>query len=283
MADHDHAAGEASRPPRARAACRRRGRSSARREAARCRRSSGPWPAGHGCAHRRIAGRPFSAGRCRGSRSSRRRLAPCSSRPPTTIAVDSPGDLVEDGRVSVEVVPRLVDVGEHDRARRSRARRRRACRRRRSSGTASSCRRRSGRSHRRCLRGAARKDSPSISNRSPKPFTRPSASTTRSPRRGPGGIVISSLSARRSAASGLGDEVVVGVDAGLALGLAGPRRHPDPLELALRALPGGRRRPSPRRRDEPASARARRSSSPARGCPRPRSSSRIQPATLSRK
>ena len=31
----------------------------------------------------------------------------------------------------------------------------------------------------------------------------------------------------------LGEQLLVGVEAGLALGLAGPRRHPDPVELAL--------------------------------------------------
>ncbi len=42
----------------------------------------------------------------------------------------------------------------------------------------------------------------------------------------------------RPALGGLGlrHEVVVGVDAGLPLGLAGPGRHPDPLELALKRL-----------------------------------------------
>src|SRR5690606_27205873 len=39
---------------------------------------------------------------------------------------------------------------------------------------------------------------------------------------------------------GLGAQLLVGLQAGLALGLAGLGRHADPLELALeRALPGG--------------------------------------------
>ena len=64
VADHDGAAGERlERRPRARAACRRRGRWSARRAAARCRRTSAAWPGGRGCARRRRGRRPASAGR----------------------------------------------------------------------------------------------------------------------------------------------------------------------------------------------------------------------------
>ena len=79
------------------------------------------------------------------------------------------------------------------------------------------------------------------------------------------------------------EQLFVGVEAGLALGLAGARRHADPLQLALeRLLPlaSPTSLPAP---SAPASARARRSSCPSRGCRAPRSSSRIHSATLSRK
>ena len=78
-------------------------------------------------------------------------------------------------------------------------------------------------------------------------------------------------------------QVLVGVEARLALGLPRARRHADPLQLAReRALPL-RSPASLRARAASASARARTSSCLPTGCREPRSSSRIQPATLSRK
>ena len=61
---------------------------------------------------------------------------------------------------------------------------------------------------------------------------------------------------------GLGLQLVVGEQAGLALRLAGLGGHPHPLELALQACAGGPTQTSPRARDEPASAPASPSSSP---------------------
>ena len=56
VADDDGAAGERLEArPRAPAACRRRGRWSARRAAGRCRPTGAAWPGGRGCARRRTA------------------------------------------------------------------------------------------------------------------------------------------------------------------------------------------------------------------------------------
>ena len=69
------------------------------------------------------------------------------------------------------------------------------------------------------------------------PCAGPCASTTRSPRRGPGGIVISALAVALLGRLVLGQQLLVAREARLALGLARARRHAHPLELALeRAL-----------------------------------------------
>ena len=86
----------------------------------------------------------------------------------------------------VEVGARLVDVGELDRVADPQRRRRPAAPRRRSCGRASSCRRRSGRSRRRCRRAAARTSGPRRAAGRRSPSRRASASTTTSPSRGPG-------------------------------------------------------------------------------------------------
>ena len=88
------------------------------------------------------------------------------------------------------------------------------------------------------------------------------------PDRGPGGMVSLDPVRPPFGGLGLGHEVVVGGDARLALALACPGRHADPLELALERGSDGRGRPSPPRRGAPASARATTSSCPPRGCPR---------------
>ena len=64
---------------------------------------------------------------------------------------------------------------------------------------------------------------------------------------------------------------------------AAPSGSSAPTRARAGAYGAARRSASPRSRAAPASARATRSSCPGTGCPRPRSSSRIQPATLSRK
>ena len=62
---------------------------------------------------------------------------------------------------------------------------------------------------------------------------------TVSPRRGPGGMAIFELAAAVLVVLGLGQELLVGAESGLALGLAGLGRQPDPLQLAgQRALAG---------------------------------------------
>ena len=63
---------------------------------------------------------------------------------------------------------------------------------------------------------------------------------TWSPRWGPGGMWICSLSGARSARLGLGLQLLVGGEPGLALGLAGLGRHAHPLELALEGALAGR-------------------------------------------
>ena len=62
---------------------------------------------------------------------------------------------------------------------------------------------------------------------------------TVSPRRGPGGIAISSLFAGVALGLGLGLQLVVGGQPGLALRLAGLGRHAHPLELALERAAAG--------------------------------------------
>ena len=104
------------------------------------------------------------------------------------------GDLLPDGVLRVEVGARLVDVGELDRVADAQRRRCPAAPRPRSSGTASSCRRRSGRSTPTMPPGGSEKVMSSTSRRSPKPFETPSASTTTSPSRGPAGMWISTRS-----------------------------------------------------------------------------------------
>ena len=64
-----------------------------------------------------------------------------------------------------------------------------------------------------------------------------SASTTRSPSRGPGGIEICNFVFAALGRLGLGDELFVRGDTSLALGLAGARRHADPFQLALEGAP----------------------------------------------
>ena len=62
---------------------------------------------------------------------------------------------------------------------------------------------------------------------------------TESPRRGPGGMAISSSRLAVLVVVGLGQQLLVGAEAGLALGLAGPRGQAHPFELAReRALAG---------------------------------------------
>ena len=84
-----------------------------------------------------------------------------------------------------------------------------------------------------------------MSSRSPKPLVRCSASMTTSPRRSPDGMMISSLSAPPLGGLGLGEQLLVGGEAGLALGLAGLGRHAHPLELALEGALAGRTPASP--------------------------------------
>ena len=79
----------------------------------------------------------------------------------------------------------------------------------------------------------------SMSRRSPKPLRSPSISMTVSPRRGPGGMAISRRWSSPSGGLGLGLQLVVGGEAGLALGLAGLGRHPHPLQLALEGAAAG--------------------------------------------
>ena len=81
--------------------------------------------------------------------------------------------------------------------------------------------------------GGSKNVSPSTSTRSPNALATPVASTTWSPRRGPGGIIELHLVGTPLRRLGLGDQVVVGGDAGSALALAGAGRHPYPLELTL--------------------------------------------------
>ena len=82
-------------------------------------------------------------------------------------------------------------------------------------------------------------DRSSMSRRSPKPLRRPSTSMTVSPRRGPGGMAISRRVSSPRAASASACRLVVGGEAGLALGLAGLRGHAHPLQLALERAPAG--------------------------------------------
>ena len=85
------------------------------------------------------------------------------------------GDLLPHRVLRVEAAARLIDVGELRPCRRPGARRRRAAPRPRSSGRASSCRRRSGRSHRRCRPEAAKTSGPrrAAGRRSPSRRARP--------------------------------------------------------------------------------------------------------------
>ena len=129
--------------------------------------------------------------------------------------------------------------------------------------------------------GGSENDRSSTSRRSPKPFATPSASTTRSPSRGPAGMWISTRSSLTLLL--LREQLLVGGEARLRLRLPRPRATSAPTRARAPARAGAPTPSSPRARAAPASARASRSSCPRTGCPRPRSSSRIQPATLSRK
>ena len=88
--------------------------------------------------------------------------------------------------------------------------------------------------------GGSRKRQVSISSRSPNPLVSFSASTTRSPSRGPGRDGDLQLVGALLGCLGLGDQLVVGGDAGLALGLAGPRRHAGSTRARVPALRAGR-------------------------------------------
>ena len=79
---------------------------------------------------------------------------------------------------------------------------------------------------------------------------------TRSPRRGPGGIEICSLSWRFSAASASATSLSYALMRALPLACRARGAMPHPFELALRACGGASRRPSPPPRAAAPSARA---------------------------
>ncbi len=84
--------------------------------------------------------------------------------------------------------------------------------------------------------GGSENDRSSISRRSPKPLVRCSTSMTVSPSRSPGGIWISRRLPAALGGLGLGEQLLVGAEAGLRLRLPRLGRHADPLELSLEGL-----------------------------------------------
>ena len=205
VGDHDRAAGErrAARP-RARAACRRRGRWWARRAAAGCRRCAAAWRGARGCARRRRA-LPIRA-----CWSEPLKLKPAvywrelTSRSPTLIWSRPPEISSQTVFCGVERVARLVDVGELDRL----AELERAAVGRLLAGDHPEQRRLAGAvgadhaDDRR--RAAARRTAPRSAGGRRSPCTASVAASTFSPRRGPAGMWIwtsSSLTLRSSATS----------------------------------------------------------------------------------
>ena len=174
MADHHGAAGEArGARPRARAACRRRGRWSARRAAAGCRRCAAAWPGGGGCARRPRGRRPLllvgAAEVEPGDVGARVDLALADHEP-----VGAAGDLLPDGL--------RARRGARGSGRRRRAARSRRCAARRASGCSSPAIMRNsvvlpapfGPITPTMPPGGSLKERSSISSRSPKPLLRPS-------------------------------------------------------------------------------------------------------------
>ncbi len=84
--------------------------------------------------------------------------------------------------------------------------------------------------------GGSVNDRSSMRRRSPKPLLRFSTSITWSPRRRPAGIVICSFGVALLGGLGLGVQLLVGVEAGLALRLTCLRAHAHPFELASEGL-----------------------------------------------
>ena len=224
VADDHRAAGEArSAPAPAPAACPRRGRWSARRAAAGCRRGAASWPGGCGCARRRKHADLLLLVRAPEIEPRRRRPGRSPSALPSSIR--SAPSVIS----SKTVLARPGRRGADRRRRARRWRRRRSCRRRaapgrRSCATAWSCRCRWGRSRRRSARAAASNEqsfsrhsgSPSARNPCARPWT---ASTLLAQPRA-GRDLDDRLAGPRSIV--FAGQLLVGLDAGFVLLLTRP-------------------------------------------------------------